>query len=436
MLSYLVYVGKAAIALAVFYMFYRLLLKKETFHRLNRVVLVGMVVVSFLLPLCIITIHKPIEMKALEQAMPMEEVASVVEKTAPWWPMALTILFWAGTVFVLTREVVSILSVVRIIRRGECVLEDECYKIIVTDKEIKPFSWMWYIVLSKKDWGLPHEPILTHEKAHVLYKHSFDLLLVDTLTAFQWFNPAIWMLRGDLQEIHEYEADDAVLRSGANLKEYQYLLVRKAVGKSGYSVANNFNHSMLKNRIAMMSESKPPLSRGLRVLWLLPVVCLAIGLQVRTKYVPVDNYNNDDILELRKLGVPAKIVSMDMGTEGKITVEGKEISKKEILSYLLSSDFPAQDIGVMLHIDGNAPTELVNDVVILLTQAGISNYQYSDNSPLPLYIQRNAWGDEREISIEEAARIDPRKCSSIKYAETMEKYGKKAAYGAVVFTMK
>lgn len=436
MISYLAYVARAAIALVVFYMFYRLLLKKESFHQLNRVVLVGMVVVSFLLPLCIITIHKPVEMKALEQAMPIEEVTSIVEKSAPWWPIALTILFWAGSAFVLTREVISIFSVVRIIRRGECVLEDDCNKIIVTDKEITPFSWMWYIVLSKKDWELPSEPILTHEKAHVLYKHSFDLLLVDTLTAFQWFNPAIWMLRGDLQEIHEYEADDAVLRSGANLKEYQYLLVTKAVGKSGYSVANNFNHSMLKNRIAMMSKSKPPLLRGLRVLWLLPVVFLAIGLQVRTKYVPVDNFINEDIIELRKLGVPAKIVSMNIDTEGKITVEGKEIVKNEILSYIRSSDFPALDIGVMLHIDVNAPTEFVNDVEKLLTQAGVSKYQYSDNTPLPLYIQRSAWGEEREISIEEAARIDPRKCSSIKYAETMEKYGEKATNGAVIFTMK
>ena len=282
MLSFLAYEGKAAIALTVFYMFYRLLLKKESFHRLNRMALVGMVVVSFLLPLCIITVHKPMETAPAEVRMQATERASA----APWWPMALTILFWAGVVFVLAREVISILSVIRIIRRSQFVLEEDGSQVFVTEREIDPFSWMRFIVLSQKDWASPHETILTHEKAHVRCRHSVDLLLVDTLTAFQWFNPAIWMLRMDLQEIHEYEADEAVLQSGADIKEYQYLLVRKAVGKSGYSVANSLNHSILKNRITMMSKTKSPRSSGFRVLWLLPVVCLGICLQARTVYVP------------------------------------------------------------------------------------------------------------------------------------------------------
>ena len=143
-------------------------------------------------------------------------------------------------------------------------------------------------MLSRQDWEGPHESIVAHEKAHIAYGHSVELLVVDLLSAFQWFNPAIWMLRADLQELHEYEADDAVLRAGTNIKEYQYLLIRKAVSKSGYSVANSFNHSILKNRITMMSKSKSPLVKGLRVLYLLPLVCLAIGLQAKTVYVPVD----------------------------------------------------------------------------------------------------------------------------------------------------
>ena len=157
----------------------------------------------------------------------------------------------------------------------------------MTERDIDPFSWMKYIVLSRKDWEGDHAPILAHEKAHIGFGHTFDLLVVDILSAIQWFNPAVWMLRADLQELHEYEADDAVLRAGADIKEYQYLLIRKAVSKSGYSVANSFNHSILKNRITMMSKSKSPLARGLRALYLLPLVCLGIGLQAQTVYVPV-----------------------------------------------------------------------------------------------------------------------------------------------------
>ena len=310
MLSFLIYEGKAAIALAVFYMFYRLLLKKESFHLLNRIVLVGMVVVSFLLPLCIITIHRPMGMESADrvgEVIPVLETAGA--SSGPWWPTALVVLFWSGAAFVLARMVISILSVTRIIRGGKCVLDEGAYKVFVTEREIDPFSWMRYIVLSNEDWERPHEPILEHERAHIRHKHSFELLLVDTLTAFQWFNPAIWMLRMDLQEIHEYEADDAVLRSGANIKEYQYLLVRKAVDKSGYSVANSFNHSTLKNRITMMKKNKSPLRRGFRVLLLIPLMSMCVGLQTQTVY---------DDLPMRKEGT----VELNLQEDGLVYMNG------------------------------------------------------------------------------------------------------------------
>ena len=302
MMNFLLYDAKVAVALLVFYLFYRFLLKKETFHRFNRVVLVGTAVLSFLLPLCIITIHKPMEMAAplvtepaVVAELPEQELAPLVQVSEPWWPVVLTILFWTGVACVLARVLVSILSILRIIRLAEPVREEDGCRILVTERNIDPFSWMKYIVLSRKDWELPHESILTHEKAHIAYGHSIEILLVDVLSALQWFNPAIWMLRADLKELHEYEADDVVLRAGANLREYQYLLIRKAVSKSGYSVANSFNHSILKNRITMMSKSKSPLARGLRVLWLLPLVCLAIGLQARTVYVPVDKDSEKNV---------------------------------------------------------------------------------------------------------------------------------------------
>ena len=341
MLSFLLYDVKAAVALAVFYMFYRLLLRKETFHRLNRIVLVGTVAIAFLLPLCIITIYKPMEMEAvtLEQgAIPLEGVAPVVEKSAPWWPVALTVLFWAGLVLVLARVLVSILSISRIIKRGQLVREEDGCKIIVTDREIDPFSWMRYIVLSRKDWEGNHAPILTHEKAHIGFRHSAELLAVDILSALQWFNPAIWMLRADLRELHEYEADDAVLRSGADIREYQYLLIRKAVSKSGYSVANSFNHSILKNRITMMSKSRSPLARGLRVLYLLPLVCLGIGLQARTVYVPVDKDSEKNGTEENDPSVfqepQSDVINLMLNGDGKIYIDGQEVTLDQLKDYI------------------------------------------------------------------------------------------------------
>ena len=326
-MDFLLYDAKVAVALLVFYLFYRFLLKKETFHRFNRIVLVGTAVLSFLLPLCIITIHKPVEMEpvvpepvVVAADMAAQESVPLVEPNLPWWLVALTILFWAGVAFVLARVLISILSILRIIRQGEPVREEDGCRILVTERDIDPFSWMKSIVLSRKDWELPHESILAHEKAHIAYGHSIEILLVDVLSALQWFNPAIWMLRADLKELHEYEADDAVLRAGADLREYQYLLIRKAVSKSGYSVANSFNHSILKNRITMMSKSRSPLTRGLRALWLLPLVCLAIGLQARTVYVPVDKDSEKNVSDEKPQGNP---VVLNIRKDGTIESGGK-----------------------------------------------------------------------------------------------------------------
>ena len=172
MMDFLLYDAKVAAALLVFYLFYRFLLKKETFHRFNRTVLVGTAVLSFLLPLCIITIHKPMEMavplvteSAMVAELPGQELAPLVQASEPWWPVVLTILFWTGVACVLARVLVSILSILRIIRQAEPVREEDGCRILVTERNIDPFSWMKYIVLSRKDWELPHESILTHEKA-------------------------------------------------------------------------------------------------------------------------------------------------------------------------------------------------------------------------------------------------------------------------------
>jgi TonB family protein len=136
---------------------------------------------------------------------------------------------------------------------------------------------MHYIVMNRSDYESHDAAILAHERGHIRLHHSWDLLLVDTLTALQWFNPAMWMLRSDLRAIHEYEADAAVLSQGINARQYQYLLVTKAAGIGGYSLANGISHSTLKNRINMMLHTKSDRSRLLKLLALLPIVGIALA---------------------------------------------------------------------------------------------------------------------------------------------------------------
>ncbi len=391
MMDFIIYNGKVAAVLLVFYLFYRQMLRKETFHRFNRIVLAGTAVMSFLLPLCIITLNVPAWQLPdwVEQAkmghtggivgMPeiVQDISFPTNPEESWWMPIICIIYWCGAAFVLVRIMVSVLSILKIVHGGRSVSDEDGSRIIVTEREIEPFSWMKYIVLSKEDWDRNHVSVLVHEKAHVKYGHSAELMLVDVLAALQWFNPAVWMLRSDLQDLHEFEADDAVLRSRTDIKEYQYLLIRKAVGKSGYSVANSFNHSILKKRITMMSKSRSPLSRRLRLLYVLPLVCLCLGLQAQTVSESSDKINQKSH--------PLYILRYAWGEEKQISkAELDEFDQQRISSVKVLKDAEAKE---------KYGDKASNGVIVLnvklpqeMDKLTVVSYKENEDETVPFYI--------------------------------------------------
>ena len=280
MIEFLTYDLKVAVLLAVFYMFYRLMLARETFHRVNRIVLLLTAVTSYVLPLCVITIHETVIMqRAAHVAVGSFQVDMMNEEPAtPLWQIILPILFIIGMMATLVHTLSSLFRIIRIIRHSEQYPQTDGTTICVTgNASLTPFSWMHYIVMNRSDYETYDAAILAHERGHIRLHHSWDLLFVDTLTALQWYNPAMWMLRSDLRAIHEYEADAAVLSQGINARQYQYLLITKAAGIGGYSLANGISHSTLKNRINMMLHTKSDRSRLLKLLALLPIVGIALA---------------------------------------------------------------------------------------------------------------------------------------------------------------
>jgi TonB family protein len=297
--AFIVYELKAAAILAAFYLFYKLLLSREKLHRLNRIVLVATAVLSFVLPLCVITLHKTLPGSGPILANSEASLTKTAEGGAGLtWETVAVIVYFAGAAVVLASIVTGISRVTKLIRSGES-REMDGTKVIVCKGDLAPFSWMKWIVLSESDFKSGNKHILEHEKAHVKLGHSKEVLLVDILSAFQWFNPAMWLLKSDLRAIHEYEADDAALRAGADIKEYQYSLIRKALSASGYSITNNFSHSTLKNRIMMMSSSKGSAKKGLRALYMLPLICGALALNAKT----VISYDGSEIPSTQQMPV-------------------------------------------------------------------------------------------------------------------------------------
>ena len=283
MTGFLIYDAKVAVLIVVFYMFYRLLLSKETFHRVNRVVLLSTALLSFILPLCVITTHQTVVL----DAVPMVSVGNVqmemaTDEQPAQWQYVIPLLYIIGVVVVLSHTLLSVWRVLMLVRRSERIPQADGTTLCVVPDEVPPFSFCSFIVMNRNDYNTGDSAILAHERGHIRQHHSCDVLLVDLLTALQWFNPAMWMLRADLRAIHEYEADGAVLSQGINARQYQYLLITKAASIGGYSIANGISHSTLKNRITMMLQKKSPRSRFMKLLALVPIVGIALALNAET----------------------------------------------------------------------------------------------------------------------------------------------------------
>ena len=318
MLDFLIYDLKVAGLIVVFYMFYRLLLSKETFHRVNRIVLLLTAVASFILPLCVITMHKTVTLSAMPSVSvgDVQAELATVESSMPLWQQAAVILYIIGVLAVLGYIVASVWKVVMLINRSEKHPMEDGITLCVTGlQEVAPFSWMHYIVMNRSDYEQQDAAILAHEQGHIRLRHSWDVLLVDTLTALQWFNPAMWMLRQDLRAIHEYEADAAVLSQGINARQYQYLLITKAASIGGYSIANGISHSTLKSRIHMMLHKKSQGSHLLKLLALLPIVGITLALNAETVTDVVYQQPQKKIIKKGKENATVK-----MGPVGEVVV--------------------------------------------------------------------------------------------------------------------
>ena len=302
MTTFLHYDLKVALLIAVFYMFYRLLAARETFHRLNRMVLLASLALSLLLPLCVVTVHRTVEVASMPQPMAsvgMAEVGEIVEdEDSNSTGTILAVVYLLGVTFCLARTSINIWSVRRLIARCREVAVPSYIHgdiggmklFVADDAKVKPFSWMRTVVLSRKDYendladgARGQSIVLAHECGHVACRHSVDMLFVDAIVALQWFNPVVWLLRQDLRTVHEYEADARVLSQGFNAYQYLSLLVQKAAGDAGYSVANGISmSSIVSKRVIMMTKKQSSKYAWARLLYVVPIVALSLAATAKT----------------------------------------------------------------------------------------------------------------------------------------------------------
>ena len=287
MITLFIYSIKSALVLALLYLPYTLMLRQESFFRMNRITLLTILMLSLVLPIVDIpslaTPEQPVVYEMQQRIMLMTQEAettsmSLAETTRTFsWLGILALVYIIGICLALCIRLWQLFRIGQIIRGG-CLWTDKSGKatIYCHIDDVAPFSWMRNIVISEKDYKPYGREILLHEKAHILNLHSMDILFLTLVEAVQWWNPIAYMLGHSLRDVHEYEADDYVLHQGVSLQNYQALLVKKSLANTSYAFANNFNHSLIKKRIYMMNHPKSNPWLRSKVLYILPATLVVL----------------------------------------------------------------------------------------------------------------------------------------------------------------
>ena len=434
--TFFVYILKTSICLTGFYLFYRLLLSKETFHRFNRVALLGILLLSQLIPFCEITVPEESEVQqtllTIEQILtladhvPQTEV-EVLPSSIPLWLPVLLCIYLLGILFFLGRNLYSLSHMLQLLHGGRQEKLEKGITLIIHDKNIAPFSWMKYVVISEKDLQENGKEILIHEMAHVHNRHSIDLLISDICIIFQWFNPTSWLLKQELQNIHEYEADETVIRQGVNAKQYQLLLIKKAVGTRLYSMANSFNHSKLKKRITMMLKEKSSPWARMKYLYVLPVAAITL-----TAFAHPEISNELNEISTIKVN---DITSILDAKEVNNSLMAVDTAQKIAITESTFRSIQTEDSVQRKTQHFSLTREKVKATSFPLTIGQIT-FQDSCTSTIPeipvLFIVNG-----KEVSVDSVKMLDPNKIETItilrdKYAITQ--YGEKGKDGVVSIT--
>lgn len=280
---FFIYSVKVAVCLALFYLFHKLLMSRDTFHTFNRFAILSMMLLSLVLPLVHLSLDSEAGINrgtvALEGLVAQAVVADGGNGVGDGLSLTQVLLaaYVLGVVLFVGKALLSVGSLLRLIRRARCVEVRNGIRIYTMQGDISPFSWFRYIIMSEKDWQENRREIVLHEMAHIRRCHSMDVAVCNMMIVFQWYNPAAWLLKRELQTVHEYEADEAVLSAGVDATHYQMLLIRKAVGERLFSMANNLNHNSLKKRITMMKIKRTNPMQKAKVAFVLPLAAMTVA---------------------------------------------------------------------------------------------------------------------------------------------------------------
>ncbi|MDP3645045.1 MAG: M56 family metallopeptidase [Bacteroidota bacterium] len=387
--TFLIYILESTVCIGVFYLLFRLLMRKETSFAVNRATLLTIVATSVIVPLVQLPqlMQTPVHIELIPefsenkiqiQNLPVAENATI-SKVQPFvtestpatseFTISLETLlkyFYIAGVLVAFLLFIRNIILIFLLSRKATVRQMDDYRLLIVDSEVPSFAFGRSVVISQTDYYAHGSAILAHEQAHIRLNHFVDLLLLELVKTIHWFNPAVYALIGDMKEIHEFQADEQTLHSGIDAKQYQLLIIQKGVGPRRFALANSFNHCQIKKRITMMNKSKTSKAWCWKVATFLPLLTLLLMAFGRTgENVPIkgnapvkvitapeiiqenQNQQSSRLIEIRKDGnyIDNKLCSLEETVQ-----KGKEWGKA-------SNDW------IRLQIDQSIPYKRIDEIL-------------------------------------------------------------------------
>ena len=284
MITYLI---EVSICWLLFYGIYMLLLRNETFFNINRWYLLSTLGLGLAIPLFTVDFTSFFFQEPASSVVYLAEgfseleyvIADSVERAQEVdysWLTLLKVIYLIGILAAFAKFFHGFHQIYSLYKTGK-VTQKGKYKLVLTEKPHLPFSFFNYLFWHK-DTALEDTDsgkIITHELAHINQWHSLDVLFLETLGILLWFSPPIYWYKKSLRAVHEFLADAYVLRD-TKKKQYGHLLIRQVQSGMQISLANNFIHSQLKQRINMMTRNQSRRKELMRYLPVLPLLLLMV----------------------------------------------------------------------------------------------------------------------------------------------------------------
>lgn len=309
----MIYLIKSIVCLIIFYGFYHFFLQPIKILIFNRYYLISSLIISMIIPLIIIPIESGFTITdnlniftiPVEQTLQSQDTNGISAPQIKYQPI-LYILFITISAILLIRYAININSIIR--KADKCIkIEGINSTLVLVEEDILPYSFFKYVFVNKSDFENDKisKELLIHEEAHCSQYHSIDIIFLELMNVFFWFNPAIWLFRKAILLNHEYYADNTVMSKNTTC-DYQQLLINLVIRNNSYYLVSNVKNALIKNRLIMMTKSKPLHNAILRKI---AGVSLFLVMGVAFTLCQADKLTNDSSNLIQKSSTPQDTIS-------------------------------------------------------------------------------------------------------------------------------